>query len=206
VNSIGATRGGTHVKLATRQIVKYLRAVLAKRTQKVTITPGMVQQYLFVFVKAMVKNPTFDSHVKETLISRTADFQGQCEFPLNQFKKLMKTSIPGLIHEFAKFKADSERKTFADLQRGRLHIVKPIEANKASKSQNICGSGGPNLPCSCRGVGVSPCRGNRNLVAEWFVQWRDIRGTPMQQPVRVGDSAHGGHNRANPIRSNVYSV
>jgi DNA topoisomerase-2 len=84
----------------------------------------------------MVTNPTFDSRVKETLTSRAADFQGHSELPKNQLKTLMKTSIPDLICGFGKFKEDSQRKTLGDLQRGRLHRVKPIEANKAGKSQS----------------------------------------------------------------------
>jgi DNA topoisomerase-2 len=136
VNSVATTRGGTHVELVTKQIVEHLRAALVKGTKKVAVKPAMVRQYLFVFVNSLINNPTFDSQTKETLTLKPSDFGSTCELPEAFLKKLMKTSIPELIREFAKFKEDSQMKKLGGRKTARVHIAKLTEANEAGKSKS----------------------------------------------------------------------
>jgi DNA topoisomerase-2 len=54
VNGIATTKGGTHVD----RVVKALTDEIAK-DKKVTVKPAQIKASLFVFVRAVVVNPTF---------------------------------------------------------------------------------------------------------------------------------------------------
>ncbi|CAM9889322.1 unnamed protein product, partial [Phaeothamnion confervicola] len=78
VNSMATPRGGTHVNLVALQLSKRLAEHIARRHPELEVTPASVRPHLFLFVKALVENPSFDSQMKEMLTTRPADFGSTC--------------------------------------------------------------------------------------------------------------------------------
>lgn len=92
VNGINTLRGGRHVEQITNNVIKTL-AEMALSKKKTTIKPQHIKDNLFVFVKCLIVNPSFDSQTKETLTTQVAKFGSKCELTDKFFDKLYKTGI-----------------------------------------------------------------------------------------------------------------
>jgi DNA topoisomerase-2 len=73
-NSIATTKGGTHVTLIADQISKNLIASITKKNKGATVKPAQIKNHMWLFVNALIENPTFDSQTKETLTLPAAKF------------------------------------------------------------------------------------------------------------------------------------
>jgi DNA topoisomerase-2 len=92
VNGINTIRGGRHVDYITNNIIKKLSdMVLAKK--KKTVKPQHIKDNLFIFIKAVIENPSFDSQTKETLTTLTTKFGSKCELSEKFYEKLYKSGI-----------------------------------------------------------------------------------------------------------------
>lgn len=67
VNSIATIKGGTHVSYITDQIVTALLEAVKRKDKGCVLKAHQVKSLLFVFVNALIENPSFDSQSKETL-------------------------------------------------------------------------------------------------------------------------------------------
>lgn len=78
VNGVWTMRGGKHVDHVVNQIVRKLTELVQKRRTgscaAATIRPQFIKDNLFVFVKACIPNPTFDSQSKEYLTTPVSKF------------------------------------------------------------------------------------------------------------------------------------
>lgn len=87
-NSICTVRGGTHVEYVAKQVIKtVLEAASKKNKGGGEIKPSHVKNHLWVFVKALIENPAFDSQTKETLTTKMSDFGSKCELTDDFLKK-----------------------------------------------------------------------------------------------------------------------
>jgi DNA topoisomerase-2 len=68
VNGICTTKGGSHVDKITKAICDAIAA-----DKRVTVKPAQIKAALFVFVRAVVVNPTFSSQTKAECTSKIAD-------------------------------------------------------------------------------------------------------------------------------------
>lgn len=66
-NSIATTKGGTHVNYIADNIAKSLIASIQKKNKGATVKPAQIRNHMWIFVNALIENPTFDSQTKETL-------------------------------------------------------------------------------------------------------------------------------------------
>lgn len=66
-NSIATTKGGTHVTNIADQIAKNLIASITKKNKGATVKAAQIKSHMWIFVNALIENPTFDSQTKETL-------------------------------------------------------------------------------------------------------------------------------------------
>lgn len=73
-NSIATTKGGTHVAYISDQIAKNLITAIAKKNKAATVKPAQIKNHMWVFVNALIENPTFDSQTKETLTLPASKF------------------------------------------------------------------------------------------------------------------------------------
>ncbi len=92
VNGINTIRGGKHVEYITNAITKKLvEMTLAKK--KKTVKPQHIKDNLFVFIKSVIENPSFDSQSKETLMTQITKFGSKCELSDKFYEKLFKSGI-----------------------------------------------------------------------------------------------------------------
>ena len=73
-NSIATTKGGTHVNYIADQISKNLIASIAKKNKAAAVKPTQIRNHMWIFVNALIENPTFDSQTKETLTLQSSKF------------------------------------------------------------------------------------------------------------------------------------
>ena len=73
-NSIATIKGGTHVTCIADQIAKNLLATIAKQNKGASVKPGQIKNHMWIFVNALIENPTFDSQTKETLTLPASKF------------------------------------------------------------------------------------------------------------------------------------
>ena len=69
VNGISTTKGGTHVD----KVVKVIIDEISKDKRCATLKPAQIKASLFVFVRAVVVNPTFSSQTKAECTSKITD-------------------------------------------------------------------------------------------------------------------------------------
>lgn len=91
VNGIHTNLGGTHVDAVSGQIAKEIVAKLA--TKKISVKPSDVRSRMFLFVRAVVDNPTFNSQTKECLSTPRSKFGGEFSMSDAFRKKVLASSI-----------------------------------------------------------------------------------------------------------------
>jgi DNA topoisomerase II len=73
-NSISTIKGGTHVMAIVDQIAKGIITSITKKNTGATVKPAQIKNHMWIFVNALIENPTFDSQTKETLTLPTSKF------------------------------------------------------------------------------------------------------------------------------------
>ncbi|KAF9056399.1 DNA topoisomerase [Panaeolus papilionaceus] len=131
-NSISTIKGGTHVTYITDQIAKNLVLAISKKNKAATVKPAQIKNHIWVFVNALIENPTFDSQTKETLTLPASKFGSRPTLSEDFMKKVLKTSIVDNVLNWAKFKADQQIKRTDGAKRDRLlGLPKLADANNA---------------------------------------------------------------------------
>jgi DNA topoisomerase-2 len=92
VNGINTIKGGKHIEYITNMITKNLVDMTLSKKKKV-VKAQHIKDNLFVFVKALIVNPSFDSQSKETLTTPVAKFGSKCELSDKFYDKLFKIGI-----------------------------------------------------------------------------------------------------------------
>jgi DNA topoisomerase-2 len=140
-NSIATTKGGTHVNMIAEQISKNLLAGIEKKNKGAKVKPQAIKNHMWVFVNALIENPTFDSQTKEWLTLPSSKFGSRPHVSEDFMKKGMyllgclpscqsdeytsvaKSGIIDNVLNWAKFKADQESKKTDGHKRTRcVHI------------------------------------------------------------------------------------
>jgi DNA topoisomerase-2 len=73
-NSISTIKGGSHVDTIANQLAKELSAAIQKKNKAAAVKPAKIKDHMWIFVNALIENPTFDSQTKETLTLPAAKF------------------------------------------------------------------------------------------------------------------------------------
>ncbi|KAI8983247.1 type II DNA topoisomerase [Trametes punicea] len=131
-NSICTSKGGTHVNHIADQIAKALITSISKKNKAATIKPAQIKNHMWIFVNALIENPTFDSQTKETLTLPASKFGTRPTLSEDFMKKVAKSSIVDHVLNWAKFKADQQLKKTDGSRRTRLTgMTKLSDANNA---------------------------------------------------------------------------
>ncbi|KAG8998298.1 DNA topoisomerase 2 [Tulasnella sp. 427] len=132
-NSIATIKGGTHVNSMADQIIKALIAQIEKKNKAAKVKPLQVRNHMWLFVKSLIENPTFDSQTKENMTLLPSKFGGKKPVISEDFmKKVLKSGIIDTVLNWAKFKADQEIKATDGKKRTRLNgLTKLSDANNA---------------------------------------------------------------------------
>ncbi|XP_028251813.1 DNA topoisomerase 2-beta [Parambassis ranga] len=175
VNSIATTKGGRHIDYVVDQIVSKLIEVVKKKNKAgVSVKPFQVKNHLWVFVNALIENPTFDSQTKENMTLQTKSFGSKCLLSEKFIKAATNCGIVESILNWVKFKAQTQlNKKCSSVKHSKIKgIPKLDDANDAGgKHSSECtlilteGDSAKSLAVSGLGVigrdryGVFPLRG-----------------------------------------------
>ncbi|KAG8904381.1 DNA topoisomerase 2, partial [Tulasnella sp. 403] len=140
-NSISTIKGGTHVGLVADQIVKGLQAHIEKKNKGAKVGPAQIKNHMWIFVRALIENPTFDSQTKETLTLLSSKFGGKKPALSEDFmKRVLKSGIVDNVLSWAKFKSEQLIRNTDGKKHTRLTgLTKLSDANNAgSKLAHKC--------------------------------------------------------------------
>lgn len=73
-NSVSTTKGGNHVTVIADQISKYLLQTVSKKNKGATVKAAQIKNHMWIFVNALIENPTFDSQTKEQMTLQVSKF------------------------------------------------------------------------------------------------------------------------------------
>ncbi|KAL3044252.1 hypothetical protein OYC64_003987 [Pagothenia borchgrevinki] len=109
VNCIATTKGGRHIDYVVDQIVHKLIEVVKKKNKAgVTVKPFQVKNHIWVFVNALIENPSFDSQTKENMTLQTKSFGSKCVMSEKFVKAATNCGIVESILNWVKFKAQTQ--------------------------------------------------------------------------------------------------
>jgi len=127
VNGICTIKGGTHVNAVTDQIADHLAAYILKK-HKLDLKPYQIKAHLWVFVNALIENPTFDSQTKETLTLKPTSFGSDYTLSDASIKKIMSCGLIETIVAVAQAKDKVNlARQLKGKKRGRLLGIEKLE-------------------------------------------------------------------------------
>lgn len=136
VNGINTLKGGKHVDYITNQITKKLSELIQKR-KKITVKNNVVKEHLFVFIKATINNPTFDSQTKEYLTTPISKFGSKFDVDDKLIEKIYKFDITDKIIAISNRDDDkSAKKTDGKKKSSIRGIQKLDDANWAGTAKS----------------------------------------------------------------------
>ena len=137
VNGINTIKGGKHVDYICDLIIEKLIDYFQKK-KKLTIKKNTIKNQLFVFVKCVINNPSFDSQTKETLTTKKQSFGSTCEISNQFINKLLKIGLEQNIIDIYEFDKKKEAsKTDGKMKKTLYGIPKLSDANKAGTKESI---------------------------------------------------------------------
>lgn len=132
VNANETYDGGTHVDYITNQIVVHIREFINKK-HKVDLKPSEIKSHLFIFLNAVVHNPSFQSQTKEKLISEIKDFGFTYEVSKKTLNGILKSEIIDSLLDWVKQKLDAEsskKERELNKQLSKTKVKKLIDAQE----------------------------------------------------------------------------
>jgi DNA topoisomerase-2 len=90
-NSISTTKGGTHVNNIADQISKGIINHITKKNKGATVKPAQIKNHMWIFVNALIENPTFDGQTKENLTLPASKFGSKPAISEDFIKKGIQT-------------------------------------------------------------------------------------------------------------------
>jgi DNA topoisomerase-2 len=138
VNGINTIKGGKHIEYITNMVTKNLVDMTLSKKKKV-VKSQHIKDNLFIFVKALIVNPSFDSQSKETLTTPVAKFGSKCELSDKFYDKLFKIGIVDKALSITEF-YDKKKLVKTDGKKlSRIIVPKLDDANLAgTKDSATC--------------------------------------------------------------------
>lgn len=141
VNSISTSRGGTHVQDVVDPLSRVISEKLSRKNAGgIPILPAHIRNHLFIFVRCLVQNPSFDSQTKETLITRPPMFGSRFKLTDSFVQRLLSTTrLADRILSWAQFRQQEElnSQTVKTERLAVLHgIPKLDDANLAGSARS----------------------------------------------------------------------
>ncbi len=129
VNGNATTQGGKHVDYIMYQIINKLKKMLEEKKKLKELKPNFIKDKMFVFLRATVANPSFNSQTKEQLTTPSKDFGCTITVSDQFITKLYKSSITEEIVEFCKLKESASLSKQTDGKKtSKIYIPKLEDA------------------------------------------------------------------------------
>lgn len=136
VNGINTLEGGSHVTYSINQITKKL-SDLIKSKKKKDVKVNQLKEYMNIFVKATIINPSFNSQTKETLTTPYSKFGSKPEISDKFIEKIYKSDIVQQAISLSDFKEDKEiAKKLTATKKSKVIIPKLEDSNKAGGKES----------------------------------------------------------------------
>ena len=104
VNGNATLNGGKHVDYIMYQIINKLKTMLEEKKKLKELKPNFIKDRMFLFLRATVANPSFNSQTKEHLTTTSKDFGCNVTVSDAFITKIYKSPITDEIVEFCKLK------------------------------------------------------------------------------------------------------
>lgn len=136
VNGVNTLRGGRHVEYITNMVVKKLTDMTLAKKKK-TIKPQHIKDNIFVFVKCLVVNPSFDSQTKETLTTQVSKFGSKCDLSDKFYDKLFKCGIVDKALSLTEFHEQKKLVKTDGKKVSKIIVPKLDDANLAGTKNSV---------------------------------------------------------------------
>jgi len=127
VNGNSTYAGGKHVDHIVYQITNKLKSLLETKKKLKDVKPAVIREKLFLFLRATIVNPQFNSQTKECLTTQAKDFGCKIEVGEKFIEKLWKSSIVDEIVEFCKIKENLDLAKSTDGKKKTKIFVPKLE-------------------------------------------------------------------------------
>lgn len=108
VNGNETRNGGKHVDYILYQVINKIKTLLETKKKLKDVKPNFIKDKIFLFLRATVVNPSFNSQTKEQLTTPSKDFGVSVTVSDRFIDKIYKSSIVEEIVEFCKLKESSD--------------------------------------------------------------------------------------------------
>jgi DNA topoisomerase-2 len=124
------------VEYVVSQLTKKLVELIKKR-RKIDVRPAQIRECLFLFVRAIVPNPTFDSQTKDTLTTPYTRFKSKLELDSKLIDKVAKLGIVDRVVQITSAVEDKASKKTDGKKRNTIRgIPKLDDANFAGTAKS----------------------------------------------------------------------
>ena len=131
VNGINTYRGGKHVDLLLEQIRDGMVEQIKKK-RKTDIKPTLIKNQLYLFVRATIVNPAFDSQTKETLTTSKRNFGSKPQISSKFIDTIYKSEITEKIIKEMEYKNNkSVKKNDGKMSKKIIGLPKLCDATAA---------------------------------------------------------------------------
>ncbi|KAG6970312.1 hypothetical protein JG688_00004919 [Phytophthora aleatoria] len=127
VNGIHTILGGTHVDHVVNQITKLLGNKVKSKIKNINIRPSDIKNKIFVFTRAIIENPVFDSQAKETLKMSKKDFGSEYVMSKDFCDRLLKSRIYASLTAIADTKELKDLEKTSGVKKSRLNDLPTLE-------------------------------------------------------------------------------
>ena len=137
VNGISTSVGGTHVEHVVRQVIQKLIDRMTAKNANHNVKANYIKEHMFVFVKAVLENPSFSSQTKTECTLKVTNFGSRYEASEEFMKKVQKLGIMDDALALTKHKEMRElSKTDGKKKVTVKNVPKLDDANKAGTAQS----------------------------------------------------------------------
>lgn len=127
VNGNSTNNGGKHVDYILYQIINKLKKILEDKKKLKELKPNFIKDKLFLFLRATVANPSFNSQTKEQLTTQSKDFGCNVTVSDQFINKIYKSSITEEIVEFCKLKESTSLSKITDGKKTSRVFIPKLE-------------------------------------------------------------------------------
>jgi DNA topoisomerase-2 len=127
VNGNSTINGGKHVDYILYQIINKLKKMLEEKKKLKELKPNFIKDKLFLFLRATVANPSFNSQTKEQLTTQSKDFGCNITVSDQFINKIYKSSITEEIVEFCKLKETASLSKQTDGRKANKVFIPKLE-------------------------------------------------------------------------------
>lgn len=127
VNGNSTIQGGKHVDYIMYQIINKLKKMLEEKKKLKELKPNFIKDKLFLFLRATVANPAFNSQTKEQLTTQSKDFGCTVTVSDQFITKLYKSPITEEIVEFCKLKESASLSKATDGKKTSKIFIPKLE-------------------------------------------------------------------------------